>query len=401
MSGSLRLRVTVAFSVIFLLGGMAVLAGALILVDNSMDYALGRAITDKYIAAPGIEVDKAAALDQLRADEASRLVIQRSMRFNLLAKGGATVIGVWLLGTATAWLIAGRVLRPLRSITATAQQIAGRTLHRRIGLDFPPGEVKTLADSFDSMLDRLDDAFAGQERFISNAAHELKTPIALNRTLVEVAMRKRHSPPEVHALGENLLEINLRHERLIESLLTLASAGNIITNPRPVNLAEITETTLAALMTGGGPALTCDLRPASATGDPILLEQIVRNLVENAMRYNVPGGRMEVRCRPVGWAQVELVVANTGPRIAAYEVPSLFEPFRRLTDRVGSVSGSGLGLSIVRAVAHAHHGDVHAVPRPEGGLEVCVTLPAHGSWPPAGPPKAGRPAGAPARWRHG
>jgi signal transduction histidine kinase len=379
--GSLRLRVTLALSLIFLLGGLAVLFGATILVRNSMGYALDDAIGTKYSAAEGRMFDKEALYSQLSADRASKEIIMASMQRNLLVKGGATVLGVWLVATATGWFLAGRVLRPLNTITATAQRIAGRTLHRRIDLNYPPGEVKSLADSFDSMLDRIDDAFAGQERFIANAAHELKTPIAMSRTLVEVAMRKRSAPPEIHSLGENLLEINLRHERLIESLLTLASAGHAITQPRPADLADLAQPVVAFVEPAAldhDVTLVADLQPATTVGDPILLEQLIRNLVDNAVRYNVPGGRVDVVTRP-GPHYVQVMVVNTGPVIAKHEVPTLFEPFRRLVDRVGSARGSGLGLSIVRAVAQAHKGDVSATPRPGGGLQVCVTLPALGA----------------------
>ncbi|NUT34358.1 MAG: HAMP domain-containing protein [Hamadaea sp.] len=377
--GSLRLRLTVAFSLIVLAGGMAVLFGASILVRNSMGYALDNAIGTKYSSVAGTRpdggrLDKEEIYDQLQADHASKEIIQRSMQQNLLLKGGMAVVFVWVVATATGWFLAGRLLRPISTITATAQRIAGRTLHRRIALDYPPGEVKTLADSFDSMLDRIDDAFAGQERFIANAAHELKTPIAMNRTLVEVAMRKKTAPPEIHALGENLLEINLRHERLIESLLTLASAGHAIAQPRPADLADLARLTVDG---AASPDVTMavDLQPARTVGDPILLEQLIRNLVDNAVRYNVPGGRVEVRTRSFGH-DVQVMVTNTGPVIATHEVPTLFEPFRRLVDRVGSARGSGLGLSIVRAVAQAHKGDVSAAALPGGGLQIRVTLPA-------------------------
>jgi len=379
--GSLRLRLTLAFSLIFLMGGVAVLFGATILVRNSMEYALNSAIGSKYssMLRNGDSRGKEAVYDEMAADETSKQIILSSMQDNLLRKGGGTVLAVWLVATASGWFIAGRVLRPINTITAAAQRIAGRTQHRRIALSYPPGEVKSLADSFDSMLDRIDDAFAGQERFIANAAHELKTPIAMSRTLVEVAMRKRTAPPEIQSLGDNLLEINLRHERLIESLLTLASAGHAITQPRPADLAD-----LARLAIDGVPinqvadnhvVVVSDLRPARTVGDPILLEQVIRNLVDNAARYNEPGGRVEIRTRDFG-RDVQVMVTNTGPAIAPHEVPTLFEPFRRLTDRVGSARGSGLGLSIVRAVAQAHKGDVSASPRPGGGLQVCVTLPA-------------------------
>ncbi|MBB5873980.1 signal transduction histidine kinase [Allocatelliglobosispora scoriae] len=375
LRGNLRIRLTVAFSVIFGLAAAAVLAGSMILVRNSMEYSLNLVYQEKY-SSPGFG-DKEAVLDQLPRDEVTQQQIIDSMQLNLIAKGGMTVLVVWIVATASGWFLAGRLLRPLSRITLTAQRIAGRTLHRRIALDMPPGEVKSLADSFDSMLDRLDEAFAGQGRFIANAAHELKTPIALNRTLVEVAMNRPGSPVEVRNLGENLLAVNQRHERLIDALLTLARADDQVTERRPVDVAELAASALrgtAALAAEHAITVTADLRPAATTGDAILLEQLIRNLVDNAVRYNVPSGRVGVTTF-TGPRFVEITVTNTGAEIGAHEVPVLFEPFRRLVDRVGSARGHGLGLSIVRAVAQAHSGDAVAAPNPGGGLSVRVTLP--------------------------
>jgi signal transduction histidine kinase len=299
----------------------------------------------------------------------------QSMEQNLLFKAGVTVLAVWALATFAGWLLAGRLLRPLNTITATAHRIAGRTLHRRIALEAPPSEVKSLADSFDSMLDRLDEAFAGQGRFIANAAHELKTPLALNRTLVEVAMAKPDSPPQIHTLGENLLAVNARHERLIDALLTLARAEDAVTERRAVNLADLAEYAIdSCAELAGSVTLEQDLQPAPIVGDPLLLEQAIRNLVDNGIRYNQRGGWVRVHTRATPH-HAEVVVANTGATISAFEVPALFEPFRRLTDRVGSSRGSGLGLSIVRAVARAHRGEVMATPRAGGGLVVRIVLP--------------------------
>ncbi|MEU6064522.1 MULTISPECIES: sensor histidine kinase [Streptomyces] len=360
--GSLRLRLTAVFGLLFFVAAAAVLVGAVILVRNSMQYSL------EVVFSPDHAPD---------SDAATKAIIMDSMRRNLLYKGGLTVLTVGVLATTAGWLVSGHLLRPLHRITSTAERIAGRTLHRRIALDLPAGEVKRLADAFDQMLDRLDSAFAGQERFIANAAHELKTPLVINRTLVEVAMNRADAPPEIQQLGDQLLVVNARHERLIDALLTLARAEDALTDRHPLDLADICA---AVIETAGPEAVRQEVRvtpwlsPAPTVGDPILLEQLVRNLVENAVRHNRRGGHLEVVTRhgPQG-AQVE--VTNTGPVISVHEIPLLFEPFRRLVDRVGSARGSGLGLSIVRAVAQAHDGDVTAVPRPGGGLTVCVSLP--------------------------
>jgi len=357
--GSLRVRLTVAFGAMFFAATAAVLAVTVILVQNSMEYSL--TIAFSYMP-----------------DDGSQAIIMASMWRNLLLKGGVVALAVGVVATTVGWLVSGHLLRPLRQITATAQRIAGRTLHRRIALDMPAGgEVKSLADSFDSMLDRLDHAFAGQSRFISNAAHELKTPLALNRTLVEVAMMRPGCPPEVHQLGENLLAVNARHERLIDSLLTLARAEDAMSERVIVDLADLgaAATARIAVFAGTrGVSVSSELLAAPTIGDPILLEQMINNLVDNAIRYNAPDGWVRISTAQRGTA-AEVVVSNAGAHISPHEVPVLFEPFRRLTDRVGSAGGNGLGLSIVRAVVRAHDGAVSAYPRPEGGLTVRVTLP--------------------------
>lgn len=374
LRGSLRLRLTVAFSLIFLVAGLTVLAGSTILVGNSMSYTLDIVYGEKYQKYSQSGVPSEA---DFNADLVTQNIIRDSMRGNLLTKGGLTVLAVWIIATAASWFLAGRLLKPLNMITATAQQIAGRSLHRRIALDMPPGEVKSLADSFDSMLDRLDESFAGQGRFIANAAHELKTPLTVNRTLVEVAMNRPGSPPEIEQLGVNLLAVNQRHERLIDALLILARAEETITSRAPVGLADLAASvieTTRTLAEEHGVRVEAALAPALAVGDPILLEQLIRNLVDNAIRYNVPGGWVRVSTA-ANRQHAEITVSNTGAIVSPYEIPALFEPFRRLTDRVGSARGSGLGLSIVRAVAQAHRGGAAAAPRPGGGLVVHVVLP--------------------------
>ncbi|WP_338676577.1 ATP-binding protein [Streptomyces sp. SCSIO 30461] len=361
---SLRLRLTAVFGLLFFVAAAAVLIGAAILVQNSMRYSLSLVLPGGFGSDPLV-------------DQTTRQIIVDTMRTNLLTKGGFTVLAVGVVATSLGWVVAGRLLRPLERITSTAERIASRTLHRRIGLDSGSGEVKRLADSFDSMLDRLDAAFAGQERFIANAAHELKTPLVINRTLVEVAMGRRDASPEIRQLGENLLAVNARHERLIDALLTLARADDALTERVGTDLAE-----LAAAVIGhtrdeaerGEVTVESYLGAAPTTGDPILLEQLVRNLVENAIRHNVSGGSVTVETRKDA-SGARIMIGNTGAQISPHEIPVLFEPFRRLTDRVGSARGSGLGLSIVRAVAQAHGGDVAAAPREGGGLVVHVTLP--------------------------
>jgi signal transduction histidine kinase len=286
-----------------------------------------------------------------------------------------------LLSLGLGWVVAGRVLRPLQRITATARRLSERNLHQRIALDGPDDELKELADTFDGMLIRLDSAFESQRRFVANASHELRTPLAITRAEVDVALADPDAPAaELRATAERVRDATERSERLIEGLLTLARSERELGAREPVDLADAAAVALEQAHRGGGPAglqLTTALRPASVEGDAALLERMIANLVENAVRHNQPAGWLEVATGSSdGRAFVQVV--NGGQSIPADQVEALFEPFRRLEERVGSLDrGAGLGLSIVRSVAHAHGGDAHARALPGGGLEVTVQLPTH------------------------
>lgn len=299
-----------------------------------------------------------------------------------------SLVGVGILACFFGWLMAGQVLRPLRQISTTVRGIADRNLHQRVAMKGPQDEIRDLADTLDDMLERLDRAFDSQQRFIANASHELRTPLAINRTLIEVAMLKEARPEApLSQLGSTLLAVNQRHERLIDGLLMLASSEQEIAEPREVELAEIaqhvlTESATAAQETGVDLRMHCESAPCR--GDPVLLERLMQNLVDNAIRYNLPqGGWLSVATGTDARGQAFITVENPGAVIASYEVPRLFEPFRRLssTERQAETPGSpgrrgaGLGLSIVRAIVTSHGGSVNATPREGGGLVIHILLP--------------------------
>jgi signal transduction histidine kinase len=268
-------------------------------------------------------------------------------------------------------------------------------LTERISYEGPRDDVKELADTFDTMLGRLARAFDGQRRFVANASHELRTPLAINRTLVDVAVRRPDATDDVKRLGESLLVVNGRHERLIDGLLTLAGTEDVVVDAAPLDLAEVAAHVLeqsAPEAREHGVTTGRRLGPAPASGDPVLVERLVQNLVENAIRHNHDGGELSLATRGRGgWAELE--IANTGPAVPGYEVETIFEPFRRLgNDRMRSDRGSGLGLSIVRATATAHGGTVTAAPRPGGGLVVTVRLPARAPAGEQAPPGPGDPS---------
>jgi len=300
----------------------------------------------------------------------------------LLIQGGIALALVSAAAIAFGWLLAGHLLQPLHRVTETARRIAtapaaDRGLHERIALDGPRDEIKELADSFDTMLARLDRAFDGQRRFIANASHELRTPLTVNRSLLEVALYRTAATPELRQLGETLLEMNGRQERLLDGLLVLARSEREVTDRSYVDLADIVDHVTTQIW-AGPVAVHAEAAEAPTLGNPALLERLVHNLVDNGIRHNLTeGGWVRVSTRAGGPDVVELLVSNTGPVVPRYEIPGLFEPFRRLTaDRVTTASpGAGLGLSVVAAVARAHGGTVRAEPHDGGGLTVTVSLP--------------------------
>jgi signal transduction histidine kinase len=322
-----------------------------------------------------------ADAERWMADQQARL--RDAATTSLLTQGGIALGVVGAAAAGLGWLVAGRVLTPLHRVTDTARRIAAAPaadhgLHERIALRGPDDEVRDLADAFDTMVERLDRSFGGQRRFVANASHELRTPLTIGRALVELAMHRRSASADVKQLGEHLLQINSRHEQLITGLLLLARSEQDLTERHPVDLADVITHVVAqtaAEAAEAGITVHIDAREALTTGDALLLERLVHNLVENGIRHNTKDG---------GWARVtsrthddraEVEVTNTGPTVPPYEIPTLFEPFHRLgTDRAITTNGAGLGLSIVRSVAHAHGGSVSARPHEPGGLTVTVTL---------------------------
>jgi signal transduction histidine kinase len=389
---TVRARLTALYGGVFLLAGTVLLAITYVLLAEALNNgsfsreavlavpagATTPAVTaetypaETYPAAIDITT-QAQTVERLQLAEELRVQFRRQTLTSLLQRGAVALAGVAVAGIWLGWLIAGRTLRPLQQITATARRVAGRNLHERIGLSGPRDELRQLADTFDDMLARLDESFGAQRRFVANASHELRTPLTINRTLIEVALSHPDPPPEVRRLGETLLAVNSRHERLLEGLLVLAGSDRELTSREPVDLAALSERLVEAAgpeAAAAGVGLRTALRPARVHGDPVLLERLVQNLLRNAISYNAAGGEVSVEC-----TGTRLTVGNTGPVVLAHEVPGLFEPFRRLTDRVGSAEGSGLGLSIVRSIVTAHGGTVAAEPRPGGGLTVTVEFP--------------------------
>jgi signal transduction histidine kinase len=397
---TIRARLTLIYGGVFLVGGIVLLALTYYLVKASLESqnAPMRQAVLIQGRTPPVDVQVPDGTDSERffqtvtpdtlitAGQAQRELVaaktgyQRDTLDFLLTRGIIALGVVTVAAVGIGWLFAGRALRPVHQITETARRVSqSQNLTERIAYEGPRDDVKELADTFDTMLGRLARAFDGQQRFVANASHELRTPLAINRTLVDVALRRPDATEDVKRLGESLLVVNGRHERLIDGLLTMAGSENTVAGDSPLDLSVVAGHVLdqaAAEAAGRHLTIGRDLPAAPTTGDPILVERLVQNLVENAIRHNHESGELSVTtCGRDG--EAELVVTNTGPVVPPYEVETIFEPFRRLgTDRVRSDRGSGLGLSIVRATTTAHGGTVTAEPRAGGGLTVTVRLPA-------------------------
>ncbi|MGW3185076.1 ATP-binding protein [Kitasatospora sp. NPDC001119] len=280
-----------------------------------------------------------------------------------------------VISMALAWWMSGRVLRPVAVITNTARRLSGENLHERIALDAPPGELKQLADTFDDMLDRMEQLVGAQQRFAANAAHELRTPLAVQRAAAEIGLATG-DPAAVARVRRKLIEVSESSERLIEGLLLLSVSDQRLDHREPVALDQLARAVAAECAAPeeartNGVTVRTDTAPVSVDGDPVLLAHLIRNLVGNALRYNHDGGRVDVDVR-----DGVLEVANSGPQVPPETVPYLFEPFRRLQERRHSPrEGAGLGLSIVASIARAHHATVTADPGSTGGLRVRVEFP--------------------------
>jgi signal transduction histidine kinase len=297
-----------------------------------------------------------------------------------LVFGFAIACGIAVvLAVALGWLIAGRVLRPLRRITSTARQISATNLHQRLDLKGPDDELKQLGETLDDLFARLESSFEAQRRFAANASHELRTPLTAERSLLQVALADPDASVETwRATGEELLNLGELQERLITSLFTLARSERGIERRESFDLAAIAEQAVLARRQEAerqGISLDADIVEAPIAGDRDLVESLVANLLDNALRHNLEGGRVDITTG-VQTGRAVLAIVNTGPLVPPEDVERLFEPFRKAgADRTRSNDGHGLGLAIVRAVADVHGATVIAEPQPSGGLRVGVVFP--------------------------
>lgn len=391
---TVRLRLTALYSCLFLLSGAVLLTITYLLVEHNPNAVfiynteakhLGHDRTVYRHQVSGPAASKALkslgvppnlpGFRQAQALAEKALHQHGSDLHTLLVGSIAALAGMAVLSVLLGWVVAGRALRPVRTMTTTAQRISAHNLHERLAIEGPRDELKQLADTIDGLLARLETAFSAQRHFVANASHELRTPLTLQRTLLEVALADPGA--DIGALRkacERAVAAGEANERLIESLLTLATSERGLDARERVDVAALATQVLMERRLDANARqvhLEAALLPAVTFGSPQLLERLVTNLVDNALRHNVPGGwaRVATVRRPNG---AVLSVSNTGPPVPPGEMERLFEPFQCLDDDAGGV---GLGLSIVQAVAHAHGATVTCAAREGGGLEVEVTFP--------------------------
>ncbi|MFC4118402.1 sensor histidine kinase [Nonomuraea zeae] len=366
---TVRLRLTLLYGGLVLGTGALLLCVTYVLADHVLPFVkveppvqpdLGGAITRPAMPVTGLQNGPA----RQRAED-----LRQFLTASVLALALMTFVSAGL-----GWVVAGRVLRPLRTIITTTREISARNLHERLAAQGPDDEIKDLADTIDGLLGRLEAAFQAQRAFVANASHELRTPLTFERSLLEIALADPGAGvQDLRAVCERALAGNQEQERLIEALLTLARSQRGLDRLHDVDLAEAASTALGSAREEAarrGLRVEVELGAACAPGDPTLVQRLAANLVDNAVRHNMAGGWVRVWTGLDG-GRPALRVSNSGPVIPADQVDALFEPFHKpAADRTGR--GSGLGLSIVAAIATAHDAQLDTWPRAEGGLQVRV-----------------------------
>jgi signal transduction histidine kinase len=378
-----RSRLTVLYTSLFSLGGAALVLITYLLVANTLhpatavpippqvQRALERCLAAARAGRPGV-MQKCAAVyaNGVQAGAAAQrtAALSHLLTFSLLS-----LVGAVLLAAIAGWIAAGRILRPVHRLTATARAASEENLSQRIALQGPRDELRELADTFDAMLERLEAAFISQRQFIANASHEIRTPLTVMRTAIDVVLAKPEpTRSELISMASDIRQAVEHSERLIEALLILARNDQVRALTDPLDLAVVAEDALEG-RAASDITLTAALGEAPVTGDGMLLERLVANLLDNAEQYNIAGGTISISTATDGDGAL-VRVENTGRAVPPEQVQRLFLPFTRLDDRTRH-DGFGLGLALVSSIAGVHNGTVHAIAAPAGGLNITVRLP--------------------------
>lgn len=380
---AVRTRLTLLYGVLFLLSGALLLTITYLLVmqkgssitmsSHNLSPSGGENISTYVVQTlPGsLPAEVEQRLGQ--AVERQAVAQQAATMRQLLVQSGVALAIMSVVAAALGWLVAGRVLRPLQTMTTSIRRISARNVHERLAVAGPRDELKGLADTIDGLLGRLEAALDSHRRFVANAAHELRTPLALEHALLEEAVIDPEATAEsFRSQFRELMVVSEQQARLLESLLVLATSERGLDREEDIDLAAVAGDALGAA--GSGLTVAAELRPARITGDPVLVGRLVANLLDNATSYNVPAGRVEVATGTEDERSF-LSVANTGPPIPPELVDRLLSPFQRL-DRTADDGHHGLGLSIVQSIAVAHSAELTVRARPSGGLAVRILFPA-------------------------
>ena len=376
---TVRLRLALLYGILFFFSG-ALLLGLTYAGVSHTHGAYTQAVPS-IVVRPGTEAEAAVPHGPGPPGVVS-IVDSHQRNVNLRVQAIVSVIALAIMAAVSmglGWLVAGRVLRPLRTITTAARDISATDLHRRLALQGPDDEFRELGDTFDGLLARLDTSFQSQRQFVANASHELLTPLARLKTLAQVAIADPHaSVASLRAAHERVLASEQQLQELIEALLGLASSERGLNRRESIDLATVTAEALAARREEielKCLELNAALEGAHLQGERQLIERLVGNLLDNAIRHNTTEGRIDVTTSTAAAGAV-LSVANSGPMIAPEELERLQRPFQRLgAERINQGDGHGLGLSIVQAIARAHQATLSIQAQPDGGLDIEVSFP--------------------------
>jgi signal transduction histidine kinase len=380
-----RLRLTVVYGGLFLASGAVLLTITYLLVAHGGSNTVMSSHGATPAGGQSVNIFLGDSLpSDVRLSDAERHVAeafqqqsrrqQAAMMHQLLVKSGLALAIMAVVSSLLGWLVAGRVLRPLRTMTDTIRRISARNVHERLAVTGPPDELKRLADTVDGLLGRLEAALDSHKRFVANAAHELRTPLTVEHALLEeTVLDPNATVAQFRGQFEELMAVSEQQARLLNSLLVLATSERGLDRLERIDLAEPAGDAVRAAAPKAhhqNVTVTADVAPAAVDGDPALVRRMVANLVDNAVSYNVPGGRVEVTTGTEGPHAV-VAVTNTGPPVPPEMVDRLLDPFQRL-DRTADDGHHGLGLSIVQAIAAAHAAELTVRARPGGGLAVRV-----------------------------
>jgi signal transduction histidine kinase len=378
---TVRFRLTLLYGGLFIVSGICLFALTYVLIEQ-LSPSLFVAVESK---SPGWTRGGLEGLARVPPRGGttghSATVIRWAGLYHLLEVSGVALAVMAVISITMGWFAAGRILRPLRTMTATARSISDHNLHERLAVAGPADELKELGDTIDGLLSRLEAVVNAQRQFAANASHELRTPLTLERTLLEAVLTEPHpTQADWRSTCERVLTSSQRQAALVEALLVLAQSQRRLDHQKLFELSIVVTNAIRTSepdLLAAGATISSTLERHHISGDARLIYHLISNLLQNAIRHNVPRGWVQVAVTAATHTgEVSLRVINSGPPVPASQIERLLQPFQRMgPQRTGARDGVGLGLSIVKAIADAHAASVHAHPGPDGGLDIEVIFP--------------------------